>query len=1475
MALSQIQCLDDKNINPRTHEAKPEFLYCEDQRLALEALLRDGREAFAKYLESRGLRGFLSDSELESLAGGVEPFDPGSELMPDNVTDDPTPLSLHYWPELSDTSIPQMDLGWPDSSSYRGVTRATVYTQPPLDGQGHIKEVVRKMIAQAQKVIAVAMDVFTDVDIFRDLLEAGFRRRVSVYILLERATLPHFLSMCQRASMHAGHLKYLRVRCSEGAQFHTRHCTKVRGRMGHRFMFLDGDKAVSGSYSFTWMSSRLDRHLMTVITGQGVDPFDQLFRFLYMTSEFVDLKQVATELEPEPELRPQLAPVAPPSADVARKLYNPKYALVALSNPSPTNSAAQESPKGPATSHNSKKQKRAREEATQDAPPLHPGLINLEKVYLISYLPTWPEPDPPSDVIGFINIRDTSKPTQVHLQRSEMFETSQAIRFSSPISKPQVSLPEVATPRRLTVECEEVDKLQLSQSKSEAVESVVDRAKLAQNDAGHGDIGGRDKTPKQKSPPCSKKSEPGKDKANALKTEIKLISNTVSNPETGNGKLSHLSAHETTQSSCRESAPNNCRPSQKAQTTSFENVESDSVAESNAKKEDETGTSLKKKRAVVCDATDLNPEDTIEKPSVAHTDSNANAINRIPQMTHNLQTPNVHEHSSPSSASTLQFECSTFLSKNNLITTVHSSTASSSCTSAPSSSSHSSFPSPTSTFTSPNPPSPSSTSSCSGPPIPKQSTVKTGLKDSSISDAHKLPEISVVRSPNASTGPQALQMSAPLVKRPESAPDLRPSSARKAGDHKDTENTYNPQVTPQQRKGRTSLERSKGADGQCEGRTGAPSVTGIKLQTQSDALITDAPKPAFCDALKMSQEDVDSKTSTSTNSGTDCVFLAEPDIKASEFSGVPNMTQCQADLPKVNEPQRTSYRKLTSQDVGVLGTVDSSEAPVHCMDTFVADAQVIKPAHCTDSPKQSTHTVLKGRTHTPVKALTLQLSAKQSPSPERGLTQEESPSHPSSSGSGTTSPVPRLRTPDVQTPTPDSDGYISPRQDSTTSEEYYECSDSPFPEPVLDQSAYQNHGEEENLISLPHWSMPKDGSAGSNPAYLTYSLGAATLSSTEQYSSNSETSSRTSVVSSSSLIGTKGHSREPEDPNEENEKPEDIKPEDLSHAGKKKKEQESQGIEGASSDWAGGMVVHFEQDDSIETALKGQEVQAAQTKRGQNHPAPQREADRGATAGKSTRQETEQRQSLTEGLKPTIVASEGEKKEKTSSGGEKAWNEGALRPGDEESNKSQSHRETKAQKSTHTSPKPHPAHEQNSGSSSSSRPQKPRLLSASQASPSGSRELNPTDNKTLPGSPKLTDNFSSARRQPRPASTVPAGAVGSAAGRRQVSQSQQTIPARQPPAPQMRAKTSQPQSQTPQQKPPASFLYTHAKLQSSLPPNPTVDMVPAQEAQAQVSAPFSLTFGRLHSFKSKKSKTPVQGKRGSSSPPVKGRKSTS
>ncbi|XP_062243690.1 protein FAM83G isoform X1 [Platichthys flesus] len=448
MAHSQVQCLDDHHVNWRVSESKPEFFYSEDQRLAVEALVTKGRDAYIEVLHPRGVRDFLSEPELERIQRTTEAYRPGHEhhQKPDtpglgNITPGSGEetgdgeVSLQYWPDRSEGSVVELDLGWPEAISYRGVTRVTVYTQPPTDGHTHIKEVVRKCIAGAQKVIAVVMDVFTDVDIFRDLLDAAYKRKVPVYIIIDTAAVPCFLSMCGRADMHRGHLKNLRVRCCGGVEFFTRSAQKVRGSLSQKFLLVDVDRAISGSYSFTWSSSRLDRNLITVITGQAVETLDLQFQDLYLVSRGVSLSKVPMVDEPVPDPLYQVAP-APVSAAIARKLINPKYSLVTTGANSPAPSDKNSAnPTG-------LKIKKGRLKQVIEEPPLHPGLAHLEKAYMIPYLPTWPDPDPPSDVIGFINIRDEKRANQVHLQRSERFDVSRAIRFSSPLTvKPQPEEP--------------------------------------------------------------------------------------------------------------------------------------------------------------------------------------------------------------------------------------------------------------------------------------------------------------------------------------------------------------------------------------------------------------------------------------------------------------------------------------------------------------------------------------------------------------------------------------------------------------------------------------------------------------------------------------------------------------------------------------------------------------------------------------------------------------------------------------------------------------------------------------------------------------------------------------------------------------------------------------------------------------------------------------------------------------------------
>lgn len=56
------------------------------------------------------------------------------------------------------------------------------------------------------QVVAVVMDVFTDMELLCDLMEASSRRGVPVYLLLAQEHLRHFLEMCYKMELNGGHL---------------------------------------------------------------------------------------------------------------------------------------------------------------------------------------------------------------------------------------------------------------------------------------------------------------------------------------------------------------------------------------------------------------------------------------------------------------------------------------------------------------------------------------------------------------------------------------------------------------------------------------------------------------------------------------------------------------------------------------------------------------------------------------------------------------------------------------------------------------------------------------------------------------------------------------------------------------------------------------------------------------------------------------------------------------------------------------------------------------------------------------------------------------------------------------------------------------------------------------------------------------------------------------------------------------------
>ncbi|VCW70465.1 unnamed protein product [Gulo gulo] len=171
------------------------------------------------------------------------------------------------------------------------------------------------------------MDFFTDSDIFQDIVDAAFKRRVPVYIILDEAGVKFFLEMCQGLELTDFRIRNIRVRSVTGVGFYMP-MGKVKGTLSSTFLMVDGDKVTTGSYRFTWSSSYVDRNLLLLLTGQNVEPFDLLFRELYAISEEVNLYQQLSLVGGAGRLGPN-------HSTVARRLINPKYALVSGSRQPP------------------------------------------------------------------------------------------------------------------------------------------------------------------------------------------------------------------------------------------------------------------------------------------------------------------------------------------------------------------------------------------------------------------------------------------------------------------------------------------------------------------------------------------------------------------------------------------------------------------------------------------------------------------------------------------------------------------------------------------------------------------------------------------------------------------------------------------------------------------------------------------------------------------------------------------------------------------------------------------------------------------------------------------------------------------------------------------------------------------------------------------------------------------------------------
>lgn len=152
--------MDEEHVNVKISESKPEFYYSEEQRAALEHLLQNGDGAFKLRLREDNIKDFLSAREVKWIRETFRSYndpDPDDEFRsepraPRSPLGSDSGVHSTYWPTVSDTEVPTLELGWPTGGFYRGVTRVSVYTHPPKESSPHIKEVVRRMIQEAHKV---------------------------------------------------------------------------------------------------------------------------------------------------------------------------------------------------------------------------------------------------------------------------------------------------------------------------------------------------------------------------------------------------------------------------------------------------------------------------------------------------------------------------------------------------------------------------------------------------------------------------------------------------------------------------------------------------------------------------------------------------------------------------------------------------------------------------------------------------------------------------------------------------------------------------------------------------------------------------------------------------------------------------------------------------------------------------------------------------------------------------------------------------------------------------------------------------------------------------------------------------------------------------------------------------------------------------------------------------------------------------
>ncbi|XP_025727324.1 protein FAM83A isoform X1 [Callorhinus ursinus] len=269
---------------------RADFSDNESARLATDALLDGGPEAYWQALSQEGEVDFLSSVEAQYIqAQAKEPacaLEPpgGAEAGPRGLDS----RSLHsgtYFPMASEGSEPTLLHTWASAEKpyLKEKSSATVYFQ--TDKHSNIRDLIRRCIGRTSQVLAIVMDMFTDVEIFCDILEAANKRGVFVCVLLDQGGVKLFQEMCDKVQISDSHLKNISIRSVEGEVYCAKSGRKFAGQIQEKFIISDWRYVLSGSYSFTWLCGHVHRNILSKFTGTAVELFDEEFRHLYASSK--------------------------------------------------------------------------------------------------------------------------------------------------------------------------------------------------------------------------------------------------------------------------------------------------------------------------------------------------------------------------------------------------------------------------------------------------------------------------------------------------------------------------------------------------------------------------------------------------------------------------------------------------------------------------------------------------------------------------------------------------------------------------------------------------------------------------------------------------------------------------------------------------------------------------------------------------------------------------------------------------------------------------------------------------------------------------------------------------------------------------------------------------------------------------------------------------------------------------------------